>query len=65
MFETMTLDSRTLIIRSDNENDLPEIIDIINKKDKMDNIKSFLKFASENRIIKTDYKFNRKDCYGR
>ena len=65
MFETMTLDSRTLIIKSDNEEDLPEIIDIINKKDKMDSINSFLKFASENRITKGDYKFNREECYGR
>ena len=65
MFETMKLDSRTLIIKSDNEKDLPEIIDLINKKDKMDSINSFLKFAAENRITKSDYKFNREECYGR
>ena len=65
MFETMILDSRTLIIKSDNEKDVPEIIDIINKKDKMDSINSFLRFASENRITKSDYKFDRGECYGR
>jgi len=65
MFETMTIDSRTVIIKSDNEEDLPAIIDTINKKDKLDTITSFLKFAAENRITKSDYRFNREECYGR
>jgi len=65
MLETMTLDSHTLIIKSDNEADLPEIIDAINQKGKTDTINSFLKFVSDNRITKSDYKFNREDCYGR
>jgi len=65
MLETMTLDSHTLIIKSDNDVDLPEIIDAINQKGKMDNVNSFLEFASKNRIVKRDYKFNREDCYGR
>jgi len=30
----MTIDSRTLIIKTDNENDLLEIIDYINQKNK-------------------------------
>ena len=61
----MTLDSKTLIIKSDNEDDLPGIIDFINQKDKNKNINSFLNFASENRLETPDYKFNREDCYGR
>jgi U3 small nucleolar ribonucleoprotein component len=65
MLETMTLDSHTLIIKSDNEAELPEIIDAINQKGKIDNINSFLEFASKNRIAKGEYKFNREDCYGR
>ena len=65
MLETITLDSRTLIIKSDNEEDLPKIIDIINQDSKVNNINSFLNFASKNSIIKKDYKFNREDCYGR
>jgi U3 small nucleolar ribonucleoprotein component len=65
MLETMTLDSHTLIIKSDNEAELPEIIDAINQKGKLDNINSFLEFASNNRIAKGKYKFNREDCYGR
>ena len=65
MFETMTLDSKTLIIKSDNEKDLLEIINFINnKKDKRDSINSFLNFTEKNRIKISDYKFNREDCYG-
>jgi len=66
MFETMTLDSKTLIIKFDDEKDLLEIINFINnKKDKSDSINSFLNFAEKNRIKISDYKFNREDCYGR
>ena len=61
----MTIDSRTLIIKTDGEEDLPEIMDLINQKDKNKNICSFLDFASENRIKMNDYKFNRENCYGR
>ena len=63
--ETMIVNSKTLIIKSDNENDLPEIINFINQKDKIKNIDSFLNFASQNRIETNNYKFNREDCYGR
>jgi len=65
MLETVTLDPKTLIIKSDNEEDLPEIINYISQKGKTNNINLFLKFASENRIIKKEYKFNRGDCYDR
>ena len=61
----MTLDSRTLIIKSDNEDDLPGIIDLINQKDKNKNIDAFLNFASQNRIEINNYKFSREDCYAR
>ena len=65
MFETMTLDSKTLIIKSDSEEGLLEIINYINQKDKRDNINSFLNFAEKNRVKISDYKFNREECYGR
>jgi hypothetical protein len=61
----MTIDSKTLVIKADNENDIPEIIDYINQKDKSKNISSFLQFASENRIEAKNYKFNREECYDR
>jgi len=50
MLEMVTLDSHTLIIKSDNETDLPEIIDAINQKGKLDNINSFLEFASKTEL---------------
>jgi len=65
MLETMILDSKTLIIRADNEDDLPGIIDFVNQKSKSISIDSFLTFASKNRIESDNYKFNREDCYGR
>jgi len=63
--ETMTLDTKTLIIKSDNEYDLPVIIDFINQKDRNKNIDLFLDFASQHRIETNNYKFSREDCYGR
>ena len=65
MYETIALDSKTIIIKSDDERKLSEIIDFISKRDKEKNIKSFLKFASDNRKAATDYQFNRAECYDR
>ena len=72
MIETMTLDPRTMIIKSDNENDLSviendlsAIIDLVNRKDKKEAIHEFLGFAAKHRIDAPDYKFNREDCYDR
>jgi len=65
MYETMTIDSRTMIIKTDNEKELSEIIDFMSKKDKEDNLKSFLKFASSIRKSVTGYKFKREDCYAK
>jgi len=63
--ETIAIDSRTLIIKSNNEEELPEIINFINQKNKNKIIDSFLDFASRNRIKIDYYKFNREDCYDR
>lgn len=63
MFETIALDTKTMIVRSDNETDLAEIIEFITKKDKTDAINSFLKFAAKNRVVNKGFKFNREDCY--
>jgi U3 small nucleolar ribonucleoprotein component len=65
MLETMTLDSKTLIIKSDNEEELSEVINVIKRKDRLEKINSFLKFASENSVKLPGYKFNREDCYDR
>jgi hypothetical protein len=65
VLETMTIDSRTMIIRADNEKELSEIIDFVSKRDKDNNLKLFLKYASSKRKIVKNYKFNREDCYAK
>jgi len=63
MGQVIPLDATTLLIKSDNENDLAEIIDFVSKKDKSNAVQSFLEFASQNRILSKDYQFHREDCY--
>ncbi|MCL2346883.1 MAG: hypothetical protein FWC50_01340 [Planctomycetaceae bacterium] len=63
MGQVVQLDATTLLIKSDNTNDLEEIIDFVSKKNKMDHVKSFLEFAAGNKILGKDFKFNREDCY--
>jgi hypothetical protein len=65
MYETMTLDSNTLIVKSDNKKELSDIIEFISKKDKEKNMETLLNLASKNRKRVTHYKFNREECYGR
>ena len=65
MLETLSVDQRTLIIRSDVDTDFSEIINFVIKKDKRNDIDSFLKFASKNRKIDKNFKFNRASCYDR
>ena len=63
MSQVVQLDATTLLIKSNNANDLAEIIDFVSKKDKLDHVKSFLDFAAENKILSKDYSFNREECY--
>jgi hypothetical protein len=65
MYETFALNSRTLIIKSDNDQEFSDIIDFISGKDRTENINSLLKFAAENRKIIKNFKFNREECYDR
>ena len=65
MLEAVSLDSKTMIIKSDEETDFSEIINFIIQKDKNKDIVSFLKFAAQNRIADKGFKFNREDCYDR
>ncbi|MDR1493046.1 MAG: hypothetical protein LBT05_10035 [Planctomycetaceae bacterium] len=65
MFEIIYLDSKTVLIKSDNEQDLSDAVHLITQKEKTGAIDAFLKFASENRFVEKDYKFKRDDCYDR
>ena len=63
--EAVALDAKTIIVKSDDENDISNVIDFIYQKDKENSIDMLLKFASENRIIEKEYIFNRNECYER
>ena len=63
--EAVSLNSKTIIVKSDNENDISDVIDFIYRRDKENSIDMLLKFASENRVIEKGYVFNRNECYER
>jgi hypothetical protein len=65
MLEAISLDSKTMIIKSDEETDFSEIINFVIQKDKNKDIASFLKFAAQNRIEDKEFKFVRDECYDR
>ncbi|MDR1605061.1 MAG: hypothetical protein LBS10_09820 [Gracilibacteraceae bacterium] len=65
MLEVISLDPKTMIIKSDEETDFFEIINFIVQKDKSKNIEAFFKFAAQNRITDKEFKFNRDECYDR
>lgn len=65
MSQVVQLDATTLLIKSDNENVLAEIIDFISEKDKRERVRSFLDFTSKNKILGENYRFNRDECYDR
>jgi hypothetical protein len=63
MYETMTLDSNTIIVKSDSKKELSDIIEFISKKDREKNMEALLRLASESRKRVNNYKFSRKECY--
>jgi len=65
MLEAISLDNRTMILKSDEETDFFEIINFIIQKDKKRDVESFLDFAARNRVTDTGFKFDRDGCYDR
>jgi len=65
MSQVVQLDATTILIKSDNENILAEIIDFVSEKDKLGRVNAFLDFTSKNKIIGENYQFNREECYDR
>jgi len=65
MLEAISLDAKTIIVKAENASDLTELLAFISRKDKQNNIVSFLRFAAHNRVLEKGYKFNRDDCYDR
>jgi hypothetical protein len=65
MSQVVKLDATTILIKSDNESDLAEIIDFVAEKNKLERVYSFLDFTSKNKILDANYQFKRKECYDR
>jgi hypothetical protein len=68
MYQTTASNSRILLVRSENESDLTELLHYINEKIKMkkqDLVNHFLDFAAHNYNLDPDFKFNRDECYER
>ncbi|MDR3049696.1 MAG: hypothetical protein LBV16_07685 [Elusimicrobiota bacterium] len=65
MLQTFFIDSKTMIIKANNADDLLDISDFVLKKGKQKDIVSFLDFAAKNRIIDKIYRFSREKCHER
>ncbi|MDR3188297.1 MAG: hypothetical protein LBT94_03825 [Prevotellaceae bacterium] len=65
MLEAISLDPKTIIVRSDKENDLSEIIDYITQKHKRNQADALLRFTATHKALSAAYKFNRENCYDR
>jgi hypothetical protein len=63
MYETVMLNPKAVIITSDSEEELSEIMDLVTRKDREKNMKSFLDFVAANRKVVKGFKFNREECY--
>ena len=63
MYETMALDSKTIIVKAETEEKLSEIIDFITSRDKESSVKSLLDFAASKRKAVKNYRFAREECY--
>jgi len=68
MYQTTTLDSRTLLVKAEVESDLTELLSYINQKTKIkkqDLVNQFLNFAKNNYETDKNFKFNRDEFYER
>ena len=66
MYQATALDSHTLLIRTEIESDLIELLSYINQKTKTKKhnlVNRFLDFAKNNYETDKDFKFNRDECY--
>jgi hypothetical protein len=63
MIETISLDSKTILVRADKENDISEVIDYIARKRKCDPLDDLLNFATLHKVLDKEYRFKREECY--
>jgi len=65
MSQVVQLDATTILIKSDNEHALAEIIAFVSAKEKRERVRSFLDFTSKNKILGENYQFDREECHDR
>ena len=68
MYRATTLDTRTLVVRSDVEGELTELVAYINQRaraKKQDLAARFLSFATDHYATDKTFSFNRNECYER
>ncbi|MDR1119862.1 MAG: hypothetical protein LBM08_02980 [Dysgonamonadaceae bacterium] len=63
MIETISLDSKTILIRADKENDISEVIDYIVRKMKGDPLDDLLNLAALHKVLDKEYRFKWEECY--
>jgi hypothetical protein len=63
MLETISVDTKTMVIKSDNDADFSEIINFVVQKNRKKDVADFLRFAAKNRITDAEFKFNRNSVY--
>jgi len=68
MLQSTKLDSRTVLIRADAENDLSDLFVYLKQSErdrKANLLNRFLEFADDNYATDPAFKFNREECYVR
>lgn len=68
MYQATTLDARTLIVRSDVEGELTELLAYLNRREqakKQDLVNRLLTFANDCYATDKTFRFNRSECYER
>ena len=65
MIEAISLDPKTVILKSDDEADISKIINFVVQQGRSEAVSSFLKFAAQNRVVDKNFKFTREECYDR
>ena len=63
MPETVILDSLTVLVKADTEQDMAEIIDFITYKDKKNAVNRLFALGKENNLIGQNYVFDRDKLY--
>ncbi|MDR3266439.1 MAG: hypothetical protein LBT24_02600 [Tannerella sp.] len=66
MLQTVSLDTKTLLLKAEHESDMSELLAYLNRtaKEKKENLLNrFLDFAKDNYTTDPSFKFNREEYY--